>query len=117
LPTTTATSLPTPIATLSLAQMREAITAVEAANELLRSASIEPSIGNLAAMEGFWQDRALAKAQAFAQDLYQRYRHPLEVTFTYLSLPVALGGITPDTARHFHRRMDLWRVAGYAYRA
>ena len=98
LPTATATSLPTPIATLSIAQVGEAVTAVETANELLRSASIEPSIGNLAAMERFWQGRALAKAQAFAQDLYQRYMHPLEVTFIYLSPPVALGGNTPDTA-------------------
>jgi hypothetical protein len=90
--------------------MREAITAVETANELLRSASVEPSIGNLAAMEEFWQDRALARAQAFAQDLYQRYMHPLDVTFTYQSSPVALRGNTPETA--FVISTEEWTYSG-----
>lgn len=72
------------------------IAAVEAANELLRAAVIEPSIGNLAALELRWRGEALAKAQAFAQDLSQRYLRPLEVTFVYFLPPRALEGNLPD---------------------
>jgi hypothetical protein len=59
---------------------------------------VEPSIGNLAALESLWRGEALARAQAFAQDLYQRYLRPLEVTFVYLSPPVVLEGTSPDAA-------------------
>jgi hypothetical protein len=76
----------------------EAIAAVEAANDLLHTAVAEPSIGNLAALEALWREEALAKAQAFAQDLSQRYLHPLEVTFVYLAPPQVLAGNSPDTA-------------------
>jgi hypothetical protein len=61
-------------------------------------------------METFWQDRALAKAQAFAQDLYRRYMHPLEVTFSYLNPPVALGGNASGTA--FVMSTEEWTYAG-----
>jgi hypothetical protein len=73
------------------------IAAVEAANDLLRSAVVEPSIGNLAAMETLWQGQALVKVQAFAQDLYQGFRRPLDVTFFYLTPPLVLEGGTSDT--------------------
>jgi hypothetical protein len=76
----------------------EAIAAVEAANELLRQAAMEPSLGNLAALEAAWQDRALARAQAFAQDLSQQYRRALEISFVYLGTPTAQEGDTPGTA-------------------
>jgi hypothetical protein len=73
------------------------IAAVEAANDLLRSAVVEPSIGNLAAMETLWQGQALAKVQAFAQDLSQGFRRPLDVTFVYLTPPLVLEGVTSGT--------------------
>jgi hypothetical protein len=59
---------------------------------------MEPSLGNLAALEVSWQDRALARAQAFAQDLYQDYRRSPEISFAYLRPPTALAGESPDTA-------------------
>ncbi len=96
-PTPTATTTFTPAATLSPDQTAQAIAVVETANELLRAAVIQPSIGNLAALESLWRGEALAKAQAFAQDLYQRYLRPLEVTFVYLTPPVAIEGASPDT--------------------
>lgn len=86
------------MATLSPGEASGAIAAVEAANDLLRAAVIEPSIGNLAALETLWQGEALAKAQAFAQDLSQRYLRPLDVTFVYLASPLVLAGNSPDTA-------------------
>lgn len=97
-PTATPTPLPAPIATLSPEETSKAISTVESANELLRAAVIEPSIGNLAELENLWRGEALAKAQAFAQDLYQRYLRPLEVTFTYILPPVALEGTSSDSA-------------------
>jgi hypothetical protein len=76
-----------------------AVAAVETANDLLRAAVIEPSIGNLAALETIWQGKALAKAQAFAQDLSQRYSRLLDVTYVYLASPLVLEGDSPDAAR------------------
>jgi hypothetical protein len=98
LATATFTPSPAPVATLSHEQEREAIAAVEAANELLRDAVIQPSIGNLAELEALWRGDALAKAQAFAQDLYRRYLRPLDVTFVYLLPPVVHAGSSSDTA-------------------
>jgi ketosteroid isomerase-like protein len=86
------------VATLSPSEATEAIEAIEAANEMLRAAVVESSIGNLAALETLWRDEALAKAQAFAQDFNQRYLRPLEVTFVYLAPPLAIKGDSPDTA-------------------
>ena len=99
-PTSAAPPSPTltPAATLSPGQAAQAIATVEKANELLRAAVVEPSIGNLAALETAWRGRALADAQAFAQDLYRRYLRPLEVTFVYLAPPVALEGSSSDKA-------------------
>jgi hypothetical protein len=96
--TATFTPSPAPIATLSPEQTSEAIAAVEAANELLRAAVIQPSIGNLAGLETMWRGEALAKAQAFAQDLSRRYLRPLEVTFVYLLPPAVHAGTSSDTA-------------------
>jgi hypothetical protein len=90
--------------------MNEAIAAVEAANDLLRTAVIEPSIGNLAALETLWRGEALAKAQAFAQDLYQRYLRPLDVTFVYLLPPLVRGGNTSDIA--FVTSAEEWTYTG-----
>lgn len=98
LPTVTFTPSPAPPPTLSTEQAMK-IATVEEANQLLRAAVVEISIGNLAALETLWQGRALAKVQAFAQDLSQRYSHPLEVSFVYLSPPLALEGSSSDTAR------------------
>ena len=110
LPTATLTSLPTPVATLSQEQASEAIAAVEAANELLRTAVGEPSIGNLAELETLWKGEALAKAQAFAQNLSQRYLRPLEVTFIYYRSPEAFEGNSPDTA--FVISTEAWNYSG-----
>ena len=110
LPTATLTSLPTPVATLSPEQASEAIAAVEAANELLRAAMGEPSIGNLAELETLWKGEALAKAQAFAQDLSQRYLRPLEVTFIYYHSPQAFEGNSPDAA--FVISTEAWNYTG-----
>jgi hypothetical protein len=96
--TATFTPSPAPIATLSPEQASEAIAAVEAANELLRAAVIQPSIGNLAGLETMWRGEALAKAQAFAQDLSRRYLRPLDVSFVYLLPPVVHTGTSSDTA-------------------
>jgi hypothetical protein len=98
LATATFTPSPAPLATLSPEQEREAIAAVEAANELLRDAVVQPSIGNLAELETVWRGDALAKAQAFAQDLYRRYLRPLDVTFVYLLPPLVHAGSSSDTA-------------------
>jgi len=89
---------PTPLVTLSAGEVSEAIAAVQAANDLLHAAVAEPSIGNLAALEALWREEALAKAQAFAQDLSQQYLHPLDVTFVYLDSPQVVPGNSPDTA-------------------
>jgi hypothetical protein len=96
--TATFTPSPAPVATLSPEQASQVIAAVEAANELLRVAVIQPSIGNLAELEALWRGGALAQAQAFAQDLYRRYLRPLEVTFVYLLPPVVHAGASSDTA-------------------
>ncbi len=110
LATATFTPSPAPVATLSPAQEREAIAAVEAANELLRDAVIQPSIGNLAELEVLWQGEALAKAQAFAQDLYSRYLRPLDVTFSYLHPPVVRARPSSDTA--IVTSTEVWTYAG-----
>jgi hypothetical protein len=109
LPTATATPLPatpapaptatlTPGSPLAAQQADGAIAAVEKANQLLGQAAMEPSISNLAALEVAWQDRALAKAQAFAQHLYEQYPHPLQVSFVYLKPPTAQAGDVADRA-------------------
>jgi hypothetical protein len=97
-PTVTPAPTFTPVATLAPGQAAQAIAAVEKANDLLRAAVVEPSIGNLAALETTWRGDALKDAQAFAQDLSRRYVRPLEVTFVYLNPPAAREGILPDTA-------------------
>ncbi|GAB4530803.1 MAG: hypothetical protein Kow0063_09330 [Anaerolineae bacterium] len=98
-PVTTPAPPITPLATLLPEQEIEAVTTVEAANELLRAAVVEPSLGNLAALETLWREEALAKAQAFAQDLSQRYLRPLKVTFVYLAPPTVQMGDLPGTAQ------------------
>jgi hypothetical protein len=97
-PTATPAPTVTPVATLVPDQAAQAIAVVEKANDLLRAAVVEPSLGNLAALETAWRGDALRDAQAFAQDLSRRYVRPLEVTFVYLSPPSAREGILPDTA-------------------
>ena len=98
------------MATLSPSEATEAIQAIEAANEILRAAVLETSIGNLAALETLWRDTALAKAQAFAQDFNQRYLRPLEVTFVYLAPPMAIKGDSPDTA--YVISTEAWTYSG-----
>jgi hypothetical protein len=110
LPSATLSPSPTPLATLPPGEASSAIAAVEAANDLLRAAVIEPSIGNLAALEAIWRGEALAKAQAFAQDLSQQYLPPLDVSYVYLASPLVLKGDTPDTARAISR--EAWTYAG-----
>jgi len=97
-PTATPAPIATPIAMLAPDQAARAIAVVEKANDLLRAAVVEPSIGNMAALETAWRGDALKDAQAFAQDLSRRYVRPLEVTFVYLNPPSAREGILPDTA-------------------
>jgi hypothetical protein len=112
--TATATATPafpiTPVATLAPSEATEAIKAIEAANEMLRAAVVESSIGNMAALETLWRDEALAKAQAFAQDFNQRYLRPLEVTFVYLAPPLAIKGDSPDTA--YVISTEAWNYTG-----
>jgi hypothetical protein len=100
----------TPIATLAPGQAAQAIAVVEKANDLLRAAVVEPSLGNLAALETAWRGDALRDAQSFAQDLSRRYARPLEVTFVYLSPPSAREGILPDTA--VVTSAETWTYAG-----
>jgi hypothetical protein len=138
--TPTATPTPTPQATLAPAEATQVIASVEAANDLLRAAVVQPSIGNLAELEAYWQGEALAQAQAFAQDLYERYLRPLEVSFIYVVSPVALQGASSDEAvvtsietwtyegpRSSHserfefiytlsRKDDGWVITDYSYR-
>jgi hypothetical protein len=97
-PTPTATNLPPPTLAAALPPERAAdlISAVEAANELLRASIVDPSLGNLATLETFWRDEALTRAQAFAQDFHEKYLRPLEVTFTYLEPPQAFEAGVPD---------------------
>jgi hypothetical protein len=109
-PTATLAPAVTPPATLSPQEEREAIAAIEAANELLRTAVTESSIGNLAALETLWRGKALVKAQAFAQDFNQRYLRPLEVTCVYLAPPRAVKGDLPDTA--YVISAEAWTYAG-----
>jgi hypothetical protein len=71
---------------------------------------VESSIGNLAALETLWRGKALAKAQAFAQDFNQRYLRPLEVTLVYLAPPRAIKGDLPDTA--YVVSAEAWTYAG-----
>ena len=97
-PTATSAPTATPVATLAPAQAAQAIAVVEKANDLLRAAVVEPSIGSMAALETTWRGDALRDAQAFAQDLSRRYVRPLEVTFVYLNPPSTREGILPDTA-------------------
>jgi hypothetical protein len=78
---------------------------------LLRVAVAEPSIGNLAALETFWQGESLAKAQAFAQDLYQRFLGPLTVDLAYVIPPRVVGqGNPPGTAFVFS--VENWSYTG-----
>jgi hypothetical protein len=113
-PTRPPTAIPaptaTPVATLAPAQAAQAIAVVEKANDLLRAAVVEPSIGNLAALETAWRGDALKDAQAFAEDLSRRYLRPLEVTFVYLNPPSAREGILPDTA--VVTSTETWTYAG-----
>jgi hypothetical protein len=100
----------TPVATLAPGQAAQAIAAVEKANDLLRAAVVEPSIGNMAALEKAWHGDALADAQAFAQTLSRRYLRPLQVTFVYLTPPSAREGFLPDTA--VVTSTETWTYAG-----
>jgi hypothetical protein len=77
---------------------------------LLRAAVVEASSENLAALEGRWQGRALTKAQAFAQDLYERYSHPLQVTFEYLRPHSMQQGAS--TAMAVVTSLEVWTYAG-----
>ena len=110
LPTAIITASPTLGSTFSPQEEIEAIAAIEAANELLRAAVVEPSIGNLAALETLWRGEALAKAQAFAQDLYQRYLRPMDVTFVYLAPPAIRAGNLPGTV--FVSSTESWTYTG-----
>ena len=98
------------MATLAPSEATEAIKAIEAANEMLRAAVVESSIGNMAALETLWRDEALAKAQAFAQDFNQLYLRPLEVTFVYLAPPLAIKGDSPDAA--YVISTEAWTYSG-----
>jgi hypothetical protein len=89
---------------------KEVIAGVEAANELLSVAVIEPSIGNLAALGTAWQGKALAKVQAFALDLNQRFVGALEVEFIYLRTPTVFVGASPDTA--VVNSVEAWNYIG-----
>ncbi len=113
-PTRPPTAIPaptfTPVATLAPDQVAQAIAVVEKANDLLRAAVVEPSIGNMAALETAWRGDALKDAQAFAQDLSRRYARPLEVTFVYLTPPSAREGILPDTT--MVTSTEVWTYTG-----
>ena len=87
-----------PIGTPSPQEAAELVAAVEAANELLRTAVLDTSIANLALMETLWQGQALARAQAFVQDLDQRYQTLQGVNVSYRLPQVVLGGAEADTA-------------------
>ncbi len=100
----------TPVATLASAQATQAIAVVEKANDLLRAAVVQPSIGNMAALETAWRGDALKDAQAFAQELSRRYARPLEVTYVYLTPPSAREGILPNTA--VVTSAETWTYAG-----
>ncbi len=100
----------TPAATLASAQATQTIAVVEKANDLLRAAVVEPSLGNMAALETAWRGDALKDAQAFAEDLSRRYARPLEVTYVYLAPPSAREGILPDTA--VVTSVETWTYAG-----
>jgi hypothetical protein len=109
-PTVTPAPTMTPVATLAPAQAAQAIAVVEKANDLLRAAVVEPTIGNMAALETAWRGDALKDAQAFAQDLSRRYVRPLAVTYVYLTPPSAREGILPDTA--VVTSVETWTYAG-----
>ncbi len=109
-PTPTSPPSPVPVVTPAPEITREVIAGVDAANELLSVAVIEPSIGNLAALETAWQGKALAKVQAFALDLNQRFVSPLEVDFIYLRTPTVFAGASPDTA--VVNSVEAWNYIG-----
>lgn len=75
---------PEPSATLSPDEEAAVLATVERANTLLAAAIASPSEGNLANLANAWRGAGLDKAEAFAQDVYGRYRQPLRVEFRFL---------------------------------
>jgi len=110
LPTLTPLPLPTPAQTSQPDQAALAIAAVEAANEQLRMAVIQPSEENLAALKQHWKERSLDKAKAFATSLHQAVGAPTEVSYVYLISPTVSQQLTSSAL--FVNATEVWTYSG-----
>lgn len=111
LPTLTPLPLPTPAQTSQPDQAALAIAAVEAANEQLRMAVIQPSEENLDALEQHWKEKSLDKAKAFATSLHQTVGAPMEVGYVYLIPPTTVSQPLTSSAL-FVNATEVWTYSG-----
>ncbi len=68
----------------------EVVEALAQANDLLVEVLQNPTVDNLARLEGPWQDEALLEVQNFAQQIGQRYESPVFITYTPVGTPTIL---------------------------
>ena len=110
----TATLTPTPAPPVLLPSIeeseREAIAAVESANEMLRLAIELPTADRLAALADHWQDRALPKAEAFARAMHYRVGKPVSASYVYLIPPTASRD--PATQQVYVDAIEVWTYQG-----
>ena len=111
LPTPTPLPVPTPAQTSQPDQATLAIAAVEAANEQLRMAVIQPSEENLVALERHWKERSLDKAKAFATSLHQAVGAPMDVSYVYL-IPPTTGSQQLTSGALFVNATEVWTYSG-----
>ena len=91
------TAIPTPDAraTVSVADRRAAIFAVNDANDLLREAIIQASEKNIEEMGEVWQGDAFTAIENFATKINQRYGQTLLVDYQYVMQPEIGEASTP----------------------
>jgi hypothetical protein len=87
-----------------------AIAAVESANERLRLAIEQPTDYRLAALEQYWRDAALPKAQGFARAMYYRVGKPVRAAYVYLIPPTIVH--EPALDRVLVDAIEVWTYEG-----
>jgi len=81
---------PAKTGTLTPANRRAALAAVDEANQLLRDAIAQATDANVENLGKIWQGKALDVIERFAIRLNDRYARPLDVSFEYV-LPPEIG--------------------------
>ncbi len=110
--TPTPSPSPTVTATPTVDPARQAIAAVERANEALRLALEMPSPERLKALATYWQDRAFPNVRAFVFAMIKLVGRPVRASYVYLIPPLAthdrLNGVAHVNA------IEIWTYEGSA---